>query len=387
MRTRSLTALMTVVAVAAMILTTLATAPAARADQRIVAVSGNLTVRPSGLPAGGTPAARQLDAASVRVVDSDDLTTATVTLRAAPSSAENAQLRLTIGEYDSTGKCDGLIEYHTETAGTLGTGWSRAGATYTLSSSAEWLLDDYDCAFAAVASDLSASPTTYDLLGGTLSPEYAVPSLQVVAVDILDSPKLKLVPGVWTTIDVDVRNGGPGIAQGLTVSGSGKGLKVRPGGLTYDLYPDSTGTVEVQVKLAKGRPKATLSLVAASGPARATTVARIKRGKPAAPLRSGSYRSKDKSVTFKVRGGKLVGFRIRAQTTCGGYPDFPTYTMNYYSMPTIKLSRSGIIDATDRGDLYTARLEGRASKNKVRATFRYSGPDRCRATKTFVAKR
>ncbi|GAA1507732.1 hypothetical protein [Nocardioides humi] len=384
MRARILTSLLTVAGLA--LAGSLAAAPPAQADGKVIAVSGSLTNRPSGLPPGGTPAARQLGSASVRVVRDQDLTTATVALKAAPTSAQNAYLRLTIGEYDSAGKCEGLIEYHTQTYPAPSAGWSRSGATYTLSSTSEWLLDDYDCAFAAVASDLTSSPTTYDLLGGTLHPEYAQPALQVTSVALLGKPKLKLVPGVWTKVDVEVRNTGAGIAKNLTVSGSGKGVKVRPGSLSYDLYPNSTGTVKVQVKLKK-RAKGKLNLVVSSGAAAASTTVKVKPAKAPPALRAGTYRSKDKSVTFRVKRGKVVGFRVRTQTTCGGYPDFPTYTMNWYDMPTFKLPKSGVIDVTDKGDLYTATLEGRASGKKVKATFRYSGPDRCRATEAFVAKR
>ncbi|MDQ6526216.1 hypothetical protein RB608_21535 [Nocardioides sp. LHD-245] len=364
---------------------TVVAAPPVQAVGKVIAVSGDLVAHGSVTPGTSNPA-RQLVSGRVRVVEDDDLTTATVTLGAVPGPADQAYLRLNIGQFSATGSCDPTAEYTTRIYGSLDAGWSRSGATYTLDSNSEWLVDDYNCAFAAVAGDLTSSPPTYDVLGGTLNPEYAQPALQVASVELLGKPKLKLVPGVWTKIDVEVRNTGTGVAGQVVVRGKGKGLKVKAGTVPYEVYPDSTGTAKLTVKLTRKRT-AKLAIAVSSGVAQAATAVKVKPGRAPARLRAGKYRSKNGNVTFQVKGGRMVGFRIYAQTTCGGYPEFPTHTMTWYDMPTTKVSRAGIVDAVDRGELYTATLSGRAKGSKVKARFTYGGPDRCRASESFVARR
>ncbi|WGX94301.1 hypothetical protein [Nocardioides sp. L-11A] len=377
MRARLLTSLISVAGIA--LAGSVAAAPAARADEKVIAASGILKrVEP---PATDN-AARQLVQTSVRLVFDQNRATATVVLAGSPTTgADQATLRLTVGE-SVPGGCDGPA-YATPTVGDTDVEWQRTGpTTYVLDWSGVYLDDDYDCA----AVELVGSGTRYDYLFGTLVPEHAQPALQVDSTTLLGKPKLNLVPGVWTKVDVDVRNTGQGIASQVVVQGRGKGLKVKSATVPYDIYPGSTGTAKLTVKLKKKR-KSKLVVTVLSGVARATANAKVKPAQAPSRLRAGTYRSKDKSVTFRVKGNKVVGFRVRTQTTCGGYPNPFTYTTNWYDMPTFKLPKSGIVDVTDRGDLYSATLGGRASGKKVKATFRYSGPDRCRATKEFTAKR
>ena len=66
-----------------------------------------------------------------------------------------------------------------------------------------------------------------DVLVGPLVDE--LPTLSIGNATLLGSKKLKLVRGVWTKIDVEVANAGPGVAGDAVVSGKGKGLKVEAG--------------------------------------------------------------------------------------------------------------------------------------------------------------
>src|SRR5690606_18297461 len=115
----------------------------------IVARSGTLTARPSGLPSAGTPAARQLRSAKAATRPHDNRATATVVLREAPGSSHQARLRMSFGVLEG-GSCNARVEYSTPTHGTPGPGWRRSGTTYTLDSTAQSVYSSYDCAFAAL---------------------------------------------------------------------------------------------------------------------------------------------------------------------------------------------------------------------------------------------
>ncbi len=358
----------------------------AQADEPpVVGRSGTLTQRPTGQPTSSTPA-RQLSSAKLTTSVREDRARATVVLRAVPTSAQNARLRLTLGEWTG-GTCDGQIEYATPTTGTPAAGWSRSGAAYTLNSTAHSVYSSYDCAFAALT-EPGGTTTTYDLLGGSLAPVHAKADLLIKSAKLLGSKKLKLVKGVWTPIVVDVHNVGEFQAGRITVTGKGKGLKVKKATTSYDLYDDSSASITVKVKLTKKR--ATKLKLTARGTSAAKTSKSFTVKPTSAPprIKDGKYRSKDKRITFQVKRGKLTGFRVYAMTTCGGYPDFPTHTWNYYSIKSSKIPKSGIIDIVEKGKLYTASLVGLAKGKKVtKARFTYSGPNRCWAAVNFTAKR
>ena len=210
------------------------------------------------------------------------------------------------------------------------------------------------------------------------------------AVELFGSTKVKLVKGVWTKLDVAVRNTGPADATKVVVSGKGAGLKVRPGRIGYAIGTGKTGSATIEVKLVRPLKATRLSLTASSGRVRGmrTVPARSTRA-PALP-KPGRYRSSDGNVTFRITGGarRITEFRVRASTRCGGYPDVPTTTWNTYDFRTTRIARSGIVDATDRGRQYTTHLELLATGAKVtRGRFGYSGPDRCSAIETFTASR
>lgn len=392
MRVRDLIAAMTVSTLAgpgsllALSPAVAATNAAQAAGPPIVGRAGTLTQRPPGQPSTST-AARQLKSATVTTRPADNRTQATVVLNATPTSAQNARLRLTLGELVG-GSCEGQVEYSTPTYGSPEAGWSKSGTTYTLNRTTVSVYTAYDCAFAALT-EVGGYTTTYDLLGGSLAPIYGKAQLRIESATLLGSKKLKLVPGVWTPIEVAVRNIGDDQAGRVVVSGAGKGVKVKAGRTSYDVYDGSTASITVQVKLKKKRKKTPLSLVAKGTSAtKVTKTFKVKQRKAPARIKNGKYRSKDKRVDFRVKKGKIVGFRIYTMTTCGGYPNFPQYTWNHYSIPKTKIPKSGVVMAVERGSNYTARLEGLAAGGKLKkARFDYSGPNQCRASARFVAKR
>ena len=152
-----------------------------------------------------------------------------------------------------------------------------------------------------------------------------------------------------------------------------------------------SGSAEIQVKLVGDKPKAKLDLTAAWGLASGSSKVVVRRAAPPRPPTPGSYRSKDGAVTFSITNGrpKLTGFRVRTQTTCGGYGTIPTYTMDTYDFPKTTVPRNGIVDSRESKDgLYGVSLQLRVVGGKVtKGRFSYGGPGTCRALEVFTAKR
>ena len=107
-----------------------------------------------------------------------------------------------------------------------------------------------------------------------------------------------------------------------------------------------------------------------------------------AKAKAGTYKNKKKKVSFKVKKNKVRGFRVTAWTSCGGFPDLPTYAWYTYDFPTTKIKKNGTVKAKHNGDGYTTKLTMKLSGNKAKnGKFKYTGPNRCWATVTFTAKR
>lgn len=247
----------------------------------------------------------------------------------------------------------------------------------------------WESANCAVITLLNSDDAVVDVLIGLLADE--LPTLQLGAPELLGKSKLKLVRGVWTRLDVEVRNDGPGIASGVVVSGKGKGLKVRKGTVDFDIARDGTGSTEIEVKLVGKQKKTKLKLTAATEEVKTTRTAKVRRTAPPKPPAPGSYKSKDGAVHFTVTKGspKVSGFRVFTQTTCGGFGTIPTYTMNTYDFRKVKIPRNGIVDARQSVDgLYSAALVLRFVGGKVKyGRFFYSASGPCQATESFTAKR
>ena len=250
--------------------------------------------------------------------------------------------------------------------------------TDDLASAAGW-----NCAVLLVDDGTGATP--YDAFVTTLDVVTATPQLGVKA------PKRdRLVKKVWTRIPVTVTNASPeGIdARDVAVTGAGKGVKVRKAEIGSLDGQDDTD-VDLWVRLTK--PKAKLKVVV-TGQGQALAKATVKlRQRPApAPPRAGTWSAN--GVDFTVRGGKVRGFRIHTQTTCGGYPGIPTTTNNTYSFQTERIPRNNEVVGTERGNqggdaAYSAYLDLEfVSRTRAKGTFSYYGPARCVAIDGFTAR-
>lgn len=355
-----------------------------------IARTGSLTSRPSGMPSTAVPA-RQLRSAAVQQRLTDGRLTGMFVLGGTPGGGTEADLHVSFGSLAGNA-CNADVDLVTPTAGSPASGFSRAGGTIELNTDdinaagfAEW-----DCAFAALTA--SGQPptqaTTYDVLIGPLEDVSGKPKLQIENVELLRSKvkQLRLVPNVARNVAVTVKNSGTADARGVRVAGVGKGLETKAASLgSIGAGDDSSG--EVRVKLT-AKSKRTLKLVAGSGAAKVTRrIAVFPARRPPRPV-PGEYRSRDGSVTFRVENGRVVGWRGRMQTRCGGFPDIPTTTFNTYDFPRTKIGRDGVVDARDRGELFGVRLQLRlAGRKATKGHFSYSGPNRCFASTTFSAKR
>jgi hypothetical protein len=305
-------------------------------------------------------------------------------LDAAPGA--DSYIRVNFGHLDGT-SCDA----HTEFASLVSApsaGFARNGRTVTLDAASDAAgYQDWDCAFVALTNDLSGSPTQYSVLIGGLTDVLARPVLRITSVENLGSRKVRLVRGVPTVLEVEVENSGRADAESVRLTGRGKGLKVKRVA-PEKAFADGSSTYRLVVTLT-GRKKTTLKLTASGGGVTTKRSVTVKPQAAPAPPSPGGYRSKDGDVTFTIsKARKIQGFLVYTQTQCGGYPDLPTYTMNTYSFETTKIPRSGIVNAIERGDLYTARLALLVKGGKVtKGRFSYSGPARCFAVETFTAKR
>lgn len=346
---------------------------------------GDLKVRPAGMPTSGSPA-RQLARARVTQDLVRDRVRATVVLRGVPTTATNAQLHVEFG-WVQDNACQGDMGFTTATASALSPGFTRSGETITFDKAVnEAGYEDWNCA--VVALTVPGTTTTYDALIGELTDVLARPRLRISEVRLLrkEPTKVRLVRNVWTVLEVEARNAGRVDATDVTVKGRGKGLRVK-GARLGRVHADGTGIARIKVKLTRKRATRLKLIVRGSG-ARATRKVRVvSRKAPPRPV-AGRYRSTDGDITFRIKDAKVVGFRAHTLTTCGGYPDLPTYSYNTYDYPTTRVGRDGIVNARQHRELYSVGLEMMASGKRVtQGYFYYSGPDRCHASERFTAER
>lgn len=236
-----------------------------------------------------------------------------------------------------------------------------------------------------------------------VAPAVAAPSATAAAVvDTLAKPKLRvtevrllnrkvstigLVRGVWTTLNVRVANTGTVPATGTKLVGSGRGVKVKAVKVGK-VYDGSNSLARIKVKLTAKNKRTKLRLVASSGTVRAARVVKVKR--LAAPKRpkNGRYKSDDAQTTFRIKKGRVVDFRSRQMTRCGGYPDPFTYHWATYDFPRTPIARNGLVDARQKHRLFTAGLQMKVSGKRItQGYFFYSGPNRCWASKAIKVRR
>lgn len=350
---------------------------------------GTLTGRPDNMPTTTVPA-RKLKSAKVTQNLLTKRVQATVVLRRKPTTGSNAWLHVAFGHIDEKRRCEVDESYATRTAGSLASGFSRSGATISLNradSQAGW--QDWECAVAAVGSDATNPEAgTYDALVGSLRNVKAKPRLKIASVTMLRRPTAKgigLVRGVWTTLEVKVKNSGRVTANKVRVAGAGKGVKVRPS--TIKVWAGGETKTRVRVRLV-GKKRTAVRLVARAGTVKTVRRIAVRPVKAPKPPSVGRYVGLKGKLKFRIKGRKIVGFRIQSYTSCGGYPDFPTYSWNYYSFPGVKVPRNGIVQARQKRRLFTVELNMRVVRGKVtQGYFGYYGPNRCWATDSFTARR
>ncbi|KRF13953.1 hypothetical protein ASG90_14185 [Nocardioides sp. Soil797] len=361
------------------------TAPAAA--PLVDARTATLTSHPSGLPEAGSAQARRIASAKVTQDLVHDRLKATITLRATPTSATNSEVRVEFGNVVGT-SCHGDVGVSSPTYTGLSSGFTRSGRTITLNKAvSEAGYMDWDCAF--VATTVPGGSTTYDAVLGELKEVLAKPKLTIPAVQLLrkNVKKVKLVPKVWTVLEVKVKNPSRVSATKVVVRGGGKGLRVKNVKLGK-VHDDSSASARVRVKLTRKKTTTLTLKVTGSGGTKATRKVRVSPTKAPTRAVSGTYKSKDGRTRFTIKKGRLVGFYTQQWTTCGGYPDFPTTSWVAYDFPRTAVPRSGIVDARQKHRLFTAGLQMKVVGKKVtRGHFFYSGPNRCFASSAFTARR
>lgn len=368
-------------------------APAA-ADLDLIARKGTLTQRLPQMPAAGSTPAQQIAAASVVHESRAWTLTATVTLRDELTAA--ADLVIVLGKVRGT-ECTGDRHYSTATHEES---FTRNGRVITLRrlNDAVVFNGDWDCAFVYTE---SVGGARLDGLGGGLTPVYGTPKLAVTDVQVLrkKQKRLKLVRGVWTVVEVTVANSSQYGAPNVRITGKGKGMQVKPVSVGEVHRNGGKSTVRMKVRLKGKRKKSKLRLTAASPRGgSATRTIRVKRVKPAKRPANGRYRAKVKGskakVTFRVKKGRVVNFRVRgARMTCRAPMQYPTYyTTNLTYPKKVKVPRSGVVDAKrawKKGNAwYDAYLRMKASGKRVKqGNYTYVTANWCRTSIDFTARR
>lgn len=363
------------------------TASAARAGV-IEYRSGKLTSRPDGFPTT-TMAARQLSSVSVKQELKAAKVSALIVLKAAPSAAANADVRLNFGVLDGT-SCNAEAEIRFDTAGGDRPGIDVSGSKITVRRNLEGAgYEPWNCAFVALTS--ATGTTTYDVLIGRLTNVYAKPKLRLTG-----PAKVGLVRGVWTKVRVKVTNSGYVTAKGVKITGSGNGVRAQRTGVPYGVGDESWSYVKVPILLTARRATRIKLVVTASNGGRAATWISVKPVPAPRPPVPGRYRGtgSDNDVTFRVSKGTpyLTGWRGLLTGTCGGFPDIPSPASGWYDFPRTRIPRNGIIDRQARGGSgdarYTVTMELKIVGSQVtRGKMRYYGPGQCRLGTDFQAKR
>lgn len=228
--------------------------------------------------------------------------------------------------------------------------------------------------------------------GAVIEPAYAheseQPALTVKSVRLLGSAKqpLKLVRGVWTTIEVDLQNPGEVDAKDVVVTGKGKGLQVKKKKVgTVSTVVGTTTTVKVKLK--GKRKQSVLRVQAAGSGVKAVRKIKVKRINPKKPV-AGKYRDKKNGIVFRVRKGRVVKFKGEIQSQCGDWPQF-TYNTQQWSFPKTKIGKDGIVQKTVRKKNRRLDLRMRvAGRKATQGRFDYSSPDGyCHGSTWFSARR
>lgn len=344
--------------------------PGAQLEKQTITLTASH--RTAQMPAAAQPY-RQFERVEVErsLGDTEDWVTVRVRLRAAPPGQwydHDAQTLVGLGHVDSAGVCQiGVVAVERTNGGSqpgeqhyyLGERdyVSRIGARPTR---------PFTCVGARLASPDGTQ--VHDDLTGDLVNRYAAPALSWGKVSLLGTSKKKvsLVKGVWTPYDVTVRNTGTLPVSKLTLTGSGKGLKVRRATSTAELAPGRSTTLRLQVRHTGRAKKATLRLKVAA-PGGVTARRSVKVVRTAAPRRpvDGRYVGAGGRVHFRITKGRVTGFSATVTTRCEATND-QQQTLDF---GRVKVPRHGIVVASRSGRASGARwttgLQLRAVGTKV----------------------
>lgn len=232
----------------------------------------------------------------------------------------------------------------------------------------------YTCGVAWI--ERSDSAAEIDAMIGSPVNHYKAPRLKVGKVTLLGAKqkKLKMVKGVWTPYSVEVKNTGTSAVSALTVTGKGKGLKVRKARSSVELRPGKTATLRLQVRHTGKQKKPRLKVTAtAAGGTKASRTIRVVRTKAPRKATNGRYVGAGGRVKFRIKNGRIVNFSATTTTRCEASRD----TENTYSFPKVKIPRHGVVVASRDGKASGARwathLSLRAVGTKVtRGHFNYN---------------
>lgn len=106
-----------------------------------------------------------------------------------------------------------------------------------------------------------------------------------------------------------------------------------------------------------------------------------------------TYRSEGGTITFRVRKGKVTGFRGHdLRVTCQPPGDLAVHYTATLRFPTTTIARSGIADDAEeyaKGDAwYNSWLEMKISgRRATKGHFAYVSAGSCRASEDFTARR
>lgn len=253
----------------------------------------------------------------------------------------------------------------------------------------------YTCGVAWV--EPADSSAQLDGLIGAPTNAYAAPRLAFGKVTLLgaNQKKLRLVKGVWTPYSVTVRNTGTLPVTGLTLTGSGKKVKVRRASSSVTVAPGKTATLSLQVRHGGRKKKATVRLaVSAPQGVKATRTIRVVRTKAPKKAANGRYVGAGGRVKFRIRNGRVTGFSATTTTRCEASND----AQSTYNFPRVKVPRHGVVVASRKGSAsgsrWTSSLQMRAVGKKVtRGHFGYHfytpgvPGSSCSATESFKARR
>lgn len=342
-------------------------------------------VHPAGYPMTTLPY-HQLAAASITVDHLSGVLAGSVTLKAEPPPGAAPEFTVYFGIWTDT-ECTSMSNLALGFAGEHPPSYvTRSGATYSFSLAdasrqeppplAQY--EPYDCAVALTYAP--ADEEVVDVLEDrTVEATRVVPSLSLGAV----SPT-RLVRGVWTTLDVAVRNPSLGYVSPGTLTG-GPGLRVKPVSVQAPepYSPDQPVWARVQVKLTSSSRSVTNSFTLTTPEAVASTPATFTRIKPPAKPRPGRWKgkaSRSQPVSFRVtRKGVVKGFALTQFLSCGAGQAvlWPT------ELPSMRVAKNGRVQRTFSTDA-AYEIDLYVSKRKAKGWV--SAERDCAGTSTFKAR-